>query len=197
MPGACRKGVEVSGAWPGTPPHTHTHTKPVSWATVHYKACVPQERQGTGFGFSFPVGGEDRDRPPHFETHIFPSCLLYSELLCKGGALWIRCLSSILRGLSKHTQEREGVSLCGAEMQIPTPAPTPNSGHRPAWSICLTGDATQGPWRQCSDLGRKSSKALRHGSKWFIQMSTSQVNACVEFLPEKVKVKVAQLCPTL
>ena len=115
----------------------HTHTKPVSWATVHYKACAPQECQGTGFGFSFPVGGKDRDRPPHFETRIFPSCLLYSELLCKGGALWIRCLSSILRGHSKHTQEREGVSLCGAEMRIPTPAPTPNSGHRPAWSVLV------------------------------------------------------------
>ena len=56
------------------------------------------------------------------------------------------------KGPSQHTQEREGVSLCGAEMQIPTPTPTLNSGHRPAWSMCLTGDATQGPWRPGEEI---------------------------------------------
>lgn len=127
-----QKRAEVSGAWLGTPPPTH---KTSELGNSVLQGLCPQEHQGTGLGFSLPVGGEHRDGPRRLETCILPSRLLYSGLLRKGGALRIRCLSSLLRGHSKHTQEREGVRLCRAEMRIPTPAPTLNSGHRPAWSV--------------------------------------------------------------
>lgn len=54
----------------------------------------------------------------------------------------------------------------GCEARSP-PHPSPD---RPALSVCLTYNATRGRGDGVLMPGRKSDKAFRHGSKWFIQI---------------------------